>query len=139
MAELALFFSAFLAATILPFSSEAAFYLAITNEMPVLNAMLSASSGNVLAIILNYYLGYFLYEKTKFKLLKSKSGKKTYELGHKYGYLALLLSWLPLIGDPLTLVAGLVRLKFVLVCYHCRFTSGFEILSLNTCAIIYLL
>nr|WP_275714143.1 DedA family protein [Sulfurimonas sp. SAG-AH-194-L11] len=113
MAELALFLSAFLAATILPFSSEAAFYLAVTNEMPLLNAMLSASSGNILAIILNYYLGYFLYEKTKFKLFKSKTGKRTYVLGHKYGYFALLLSWLPLIGDPLTLVAGLVRLKFV--------------------------
>ncbi|MDF1876287.1 DedA family protein [Sulfurimonas sp. SAG-AH-194-L11] len=75
--------------------------------------MLSASSGNILAIILNYYLGYFLYEKTKFKLFKSKTGKRTYVLGHKYGYFALLLSWLPLIGDPLTLVAGLVRLKFV--------------------------
>ncbi|MDF1883154.1 DedA family protein [Sulfurimonas sp. SAG-AH-194-C21] len=75
--------------------------------------MLSASSGNILAIILNYYIGYFLYEKTKTKLFKSKSGKKTYGLGHKYGYFTLLLSWLPLIGDPLTLVAGLVRLKFV--------------------------
>ena len=113
MAELALFFSAFLAATILPFSSEAAFYLAITNDMPILNAMVSASSGNVLAIILNYYLGYFLYEKTKTKLFTSKLGKNSFVLGHKYGYFALLLSWLPLIGDPLTLVAGLVRLKFV--------------------------
>ena len=36
-----------------------------------------------------------------------------YSLGHTYGYMALLLSWLPLIGDPLTLVAGLVRLRFV--------------------------
>ena len=113
MAEIALFISAFLAATILPFSSEAAFYLAITNEMPILNAMLSASSGNILAIILNYYLGYFLYEKTKTKLFTSKLGKKSFLLGYKYGYWVLLLSWLPLIGDPLTLIAGLVRLKFV--------------------------
>ena len=113
MAEIALFISAFLAATILPFSSEATFYLAITNEMPILNAMLFASSGNILAILLNYYLGYFLYEKTKDKLFTSKLGKQSFLLRHKYGYLALLLSWLPLIGDPLTLVAGLVRLKFV--------------------------
>jgi len=113
MAELALFFSAFLAATILPFSSEAAFLVALKSDMPLLHAMLSASSGNVLAIIFNYYLGYFLYEKTKTKLLESTTGKRTYRLGHKYGYFALLLSWLPLIGDPLTLVAGLVRLKFV--------------------------
>ncbi|QSZ43032.1 DedA family protein [Sulfurimonas aquatica] len=81
--------------------------------MPTLNAILSASSGNILAIIFNYYLGYFLYEKTKTKLLKSKIGNRSYALGHKYGYFALLLSWLPIVGDPLTLVAGLVRLKFV--------------------------
>ena len=113
MAEVALFLSAFLAATILPFSSEAAFIVALSNDMSPLNAMLSASSGNVLAIILNYYLGYFLYTKTKTKLEASKFGKRAYKLGHKYGYYALLLSWMPLIGDPLTLVAGVVRLRFV--------------------------
>ena len=113
MAELALFLSAFLAATILPFSSEAAFIVALQNNMPIFNAMLAASSGNILAIILNYYLGYFLYEKTKSKLFLSKIGKSAFIYGHKYGYFALLLSWLPLIGDPLTLVAGLVRLKFI--------------------------
>lgn len=113
MAELALFVSAFLAATILPFSSEVAFVVALQNDMPTLNAMLSASAGNILAIILNYYLGYFVYEKTKTKLESSRLGKHLYLLGHKYGYFALVFSWLPIIGDPLTLVAGLVRLKFV--------------------------
>ena len=113
MSELALFVTAFLAATILPFSSEAAFLVALSYDMPTLNAMLSASSGNILAIIFNYYLGYFLYTKTKTKLLSSKLGCYSYEKGNKYGYLALLFSWLPLIGDPLTVVAGLVRLKFV--------------------------
>ncbi len=113
MAELALFVSAFLAATILPFSSEAAFVVALSNDMPPLTALIVASSGNILAIIVNYYLGYFLYEKTKDKLLASRVGKNSYKLGHKYGYFALLLSWLPLIGDPLTIVAGLVRLEFV--------------------------
>jgi len=113
MAEIALFFSAFLAATLLPFSSEAAFLLALSNDMPALNAMLAASSGNILAILLNYALGYFLYEKTKTKLLSSPNGKKSLAFGEKYAYLALALSWLPLVGDPLTLVAGLLRLKFV--------------------------
>ena len=113
MPELALFVSAFLAATLLPFSSEAAFVLALSKDMPITNAMLAASSGNILAIILNYFLGYFLYEKTKTKLFTSKLGNKSYSLGHRYGYIALLLSWLPLIGDPLTLVAGLLRLRFI--------------------------
>lgn len=113
MSELALFLTAFLSATILPFSSEVAFLAALSSEMPVYTALVFASSGNILAIILNYWLGYWLYEKTKFKLLSSKIGKKSYEYGHKYGYWALLLSFLPLIGDPLTIVAGLVRLNFI--------------------------
>ncbi|WP_457749662.1 YqaA family protein [Sulfurimonas sp.] len=113
MAEAALFLSAFLAATILPFSSELAFVTALHNEVSVKNALFFASSGNILAIVFNYYLGYFLYEKTKTSLFHSHFGKKAFLVGHKYGYYALLLSWLPLIGDPITLVAGLVRLKFV--------------------------
>ena len=81
--------------------------------MSLQNALIFASSGNILAIILNYFLGYLLYEKTKSKLLSSTIGRKSYEWGHNYGYLALTLSWLPIIGDPLTLVAGVLRLKFV--------------------------
>ena len=113
MTELALFFSAFLAATIFPFSSEVAFVAALANDMPVLNAMFFASSGNVLAIILNYWLGFWLYEKTKIKLTSSKIGTKSLEYGHKHGYFILFFTWLPIIGDPLTLVAGVLRLKFV--------------------------
>jgi membrane protein YqaA with SNARE-associated domain len=113
MAEFSLFISAFLAATILPFSSEVAFSFALSSGMPILNAMLSASVGNILAIVLNYMLGYYLYEKTKNKLHLSKTGKRSLDIGHKYGYFALLLSWLPIIGDPITLVAGMLRLEFV--------------------------
>ena len=81
--------------------------------MSIFNAMLFASSGNILAIIVNYWLGYWLYEKTKTKLLSSKTGTKAYNYGHNYGYFTLLLSWLPIIGDPLTLVAGVLRLNFL--------------------------
>jgi len=81
--------------------------------MPILNAMVFASSGNILAIIVNYWLGYWLYEKTKTKLELSKTGTKSLEYGHKHGYFILLFTWLPVIGDPLTLVAGVLRLKFI--------------------------
>lgn len=113
MAELALFFSAFLAATIFPFSSEVAFLAALTNDMPLINAMFFASSGNILAIVVNYWFGYWLYEKTENKLKSSKSGKWSLEYGHKYGYFILAFSWLPVIGDPLTLAAGVLRLNFI--------------------------
>lgn len=87
--------------------------MALENGVPKYNALFFASFGNILAIILNYFLGLLLYKKTKRKLQKSKVGKKSLVLGHKYGYFALLLSWLPIIGDPLTLVAGVVRLRFI--------------------------
>ena len=76
-------------------------------------ALLIASTGNILAIIVNYYLGYWLYDKTKNKLKKSKTGRKSLYFGHKYGFYALLISWLPIIGDPITLVAGLLRINFL--------------------------
>jgi len=113
MPEIALFISAFLAATLLPFSSEIAFLTALANDMPILTALIFASSGNILAIVFNYFLGFLLYEKTHIRLEKSKIGNKALKYGHKYGYGVLLLSWLPIIGDPVTLVAGLVRLKFI--------------------------
>ena len=112
MAEIALLFSAFLAATIFPFSSELAFVTAIANDMPKSSAILFASIGNVSAIVLNYWFGYWLYEKTHNKLEKSKVGKSSLKYGKKYGYSILLFSWLPVFGDPLTLVAGVLRLKF---------------------------
>jgi membrane protein YqaA with SNARE-associated domain len=113
MSEVALLFSAFLAATIFPFSSELAFVTAIANDMPKSTAIIVASIGNVLAIIVNYWFGYWLYEKTHNNLEKSKVGKSSLEYGKKYGYPILLFSWLPVIGDPLTLVAGVLRLNFV--------------------------
>lgn len=86
--------------------------------MPLWRALVFASLGNILAIILNYALGYWLYEKTKDKLTHSKTGAKALSYGGKYGYFILPFTWLPVIGDPLTLVAGLLRLNvfiFVLV------------------------
>jgi len=108
-----LFLSAFLAATLLPFSSEAALAAALAAGMDKTVALTAASAGNLLAVLLNYALGYWLYEKSHARLERSKAGRLALHYGHTYGYWALLLSWLPIIGDPLTLVAGLVRLNLV--------------------------
>ena len=97
----------------LPFSSEVAFVAALESGMDGFDALVFASFGNVLAIVVNYMLGRWLYEKTKQKLKSSKTGRLSLLYGHRYGYWALFLSWLPLIGDPITLVAGVVRLRFV--------------------------
>jgi len=105
-----LFFSAFLAATILPFSSEAALVAALSAGMEHATALFAASAGNILAVMLNYALGFWLYDRTHAKLERSGTGRRAMAFGRKYGYGALLLSWLPVIGDPLTLVAGVLRL-----------------------------
>jgi membrane protein YqaA with SNARE-associated domain len=96
----------------LPFSSEVAFLVALQSGMLQSHALFFASFGNILAIILNYFLGFWLYEKMKIKLHASKIGKKSYDIGHKYGYISVFLSWIPIVGDPLTIVAGVLRINF---------------------------
>ena len=101
--------------------------------MPLLNALFFASLGNILAIILNYFLGYLLYEKTHTKLENSKIGRSALKYGYKYGYGALFLSWLPVIGDPITLVAGMLRLNFF---WFLLISGGFRFLRYYILAII---
>jgi len=110
---LGLFFSAFLAATLLPFSSEAALVIALQAGMAKPTALLAASAGTVLAVALNFSIGFCLSRWTHRKLLHSKSGRRAFLWSKKYGYAALLLSPLPIVGDPITLAAGVVRLNFI--------------------------
>jgi membrane protein YqaA with SNARE-associated domain len=111
LGPLGLFLSAFLAATLLPFSSEAALIAALHYGMDPFVALLSASSGNLLAIMLNFALGWWLYERTHARLERSRWGQKALKWSHEKGYWALLLSPLPIIGDPITLAAGMARLN----------------------------
>jgi membrane protein YqaA with SNARE-associated domain len=98
-----LFLSAFLAATVLPFSSEAAFAAALYYGMDGTLALLAASAGNVLAIVLNFGIGLLLYGAARRRLEGSRLGRRALAWAHAKGYWALLLSPLPLIGDPITL------------------------------------
>lgn len=109
-----LFLLAFLAATILPFSSEAAFVAALYSGMNPFVALSVASAGNVLAVVVNYGLGHWLREHFDARLRKSRSGLKSLHFSEKYGSWALLLTPLPVIGDPLTIAAGVVRVNFFL-------------------------
>ena len=104
----------FLAATLLPFSSEAVFF-AFLVEFPekVWLLIAVASVGNVLGGIVNWHIGYFA-KNTKDSILHPNSTPtsklSTYlcQLGSK----SLLFSWLPIVGDPLTVFAGWSKLPF---------------------------
>ncbi|WP_299490507.1 YqaA family protein [uncultured Shewanella sp.] len=114
MAELWLMFSAaFLAATLLPGGSEI-LLIAMLNEHQVSwEALVAvATIGNTLGAITSYYLGYL----GRFAITPEEMSKGKYKYGinliQGYGYWALLLAWVPIIGDILCLFAGWMRVAF---------------------------
>ena len=109
-----LFFAAFFAATILPFSSEVALLTALQLGMHPLLAITAASLGNVLAVITNYFIGLLIRKKSYKKLRKSRVGKLTLHWFRRYGNFTLPLTVLPIIGDPLTIIAGIFKMNFAL-------------------------
>jgi len=113
---LSLFTISFLAATILPFSSELTLVgLIATSNYDNLLLVIIASFGNVLGSIVNWVLGFYSINLTAkkwfpFKGRQIESSSKWFD---KFGKWSLLFAWVPIIGDPLTLAAGLFRVKFL--------------------------
>ena len=105
----------FLAATILPFSSEILLStMYMTGSFQTLNLLVIASLGNISGSIVNWYLGkkINLYQKKKWFPVSSDRLKKSEYYFQKYGLWSLLLSWVPIIGDPITLFAGILNVRF---------------------------
>ena len=111
-----LFTSAFLAATILPFSSEVLLFLLIRQSGNWLEPLAAASAGNILGSVLNYYLGYFGEDFLFYKLfrLNRKTVEKASLRFRRYGVYSLLFAWVPVVGDPLTVVAGAFKVRLFL-------------------------
>jgi membrane protein YqaA with SNARE-associated domain len=112
---LSLFAISFLAATILPFSSELTLAgLIATSNYDNLLLLIVASFGNILGSVVNWALGFYsrnLTTKNWFPF-KDKQIENSSKWFSKFGKWSLLFAWVPVIGDPLTLVAGLLRVKF---------------------------
>ncbi len=113
MNELSLALVSFFAATLLPFSSEAALFAGIAAGVPVLNAVIACSIGNCLACLLNFKIGDWLRDKMQHKMENSRGGRLSLHWMQRYGKASLFLSWLPIIGDPLTVVAGMARVGWL--------------------------
>ena len=116
MIYLSLFIISFLAATILPFSSELTLAgLVSTSNYNNLLLLIVASLGNILGSVVNWILGFYsrnLSTKRWFPF-KDKQIEKSSKWFNKFGRWSLLFAWVPIIGDPLTLAAGLLRVKFI--------------------------
>ena len=117
MAYLSLFIISFLAATILPLSSELTLAGLLNTNIYNPYALLGiASLGNILGSVFNWLLGFYLLkhinkEWIPFKQNQIVSASKWFQ---KFGIWSLLFAWVPIIGDPLTFVAGILRVKFFL-------------------------
>ena len=113
---LSLFAISFLAATILPFSSELmlASMLSIENYNRTLLIAFS-SLGNILGSVFNWVLGFYFIklQNKKWFPFKEKQISKSSLWFEKYGKWSLLLAWVPIIGDPLTFVAGTMKTKIL--------------------------
>ena len=110
-----LFIISFLAATILPLSSELTLAgLIATYNYNNLLLLIIASLGNILGSVFNWILGFYSRNLTSKKWFPFKDGQisRSSNLFNKFGKWSLLFAWVPIIGDPLTLVAGLFRVKF---------------------------
>ena len=110
-----LFLFSFLAATILPFSSEIILSTMYLSEaFKTLNLLLIASLGNITGSIVNWYLGTKIssYQEKKWFPVSAEQLKKSEYYFQKYGLWSLLLAWVPIIGDPLTMLAGVLKVKF---------------------------
>lgn len=110
-----LFVSAFLSATLLPGSSEAVLIglLASAQGTPV--ALIAAASlGNIAGAVVNWGTGrYFLHFRDRSWFpLKEATNARAQTWFARYGSWSLLFSWVPVVGDPLTLVAGVMQVPF---------------------------
>ena len=112
---LSLFAISFLAATILPFSSELTLAgLISTSNYDNLLLLVVASFGNVLGSVFNWSLGFYSRNLStkKWFPFKETQIERSSKWFSKFGKWSLLFAWLPIVGDPLTFVAGLLRVRF---------------------------
>jgi len=111
-----LFLVSFLAATILPAQSEAGLAGLVALEAAPLIALIAAASlGNTLGAVVNWALGRGIdrFRDRRWFPVSPKQLERAASWYQRYGKWSLLASWVPIIGDPLTVAAGLLRVPFM--------------------------
>jgi len=137
IAYTSLFFSALIAATLLPMQSESVLVgLLITTDHPAFALLMVATVGNVLGAILNWYLGRYVrrFQHRRWFPASEAQIARAQNWYRRYGRWSLLGSWLPIVGDPLTVVAGIMReplLPFVLLVTIAKATRYFVLAAIT--------
>ena len=107
-----LFTAALLAASVLPLQSESALAgLLLADHQSALALITIASIGNTLGAVLNWVLGRYVerFRQRRWFPASDAALTRAQHWYHRYGRWSLLLSWAPIIGDPLTVAAGVMR------------------------------
>ena len=121
-----LFISAFLAATLLPFYSEIVLVTLLIEGKPPIALWLAATSGNTLGAAVNWAMGKYLlhFQDKNWFPFKAKHLEKSQRWFQRYGSWSLLLSWLPVGGDALTFIAGMMRVRLWVLLVLCAIGKG---------------
>jgi len=113
MTYVTLFVVAFLSATLLPLGSEGLLLYDMSQNYTFVLLWCFATVGNTLGSMVNYWLGLkgesYLERKGVISVAKMQKARVFFM---KYGGWTLLLSWAPMIGDPLTFIVGVLRYNF---------------------------
>ncbi len=110
-----LFIAAFLAATILPLSSEIVLSSLLLSGLSPTTLVGVATTGNVLGSLTNYVLGRCAGRVVIKKWLRMSEDDfvRAERRFAKYGIFSLCFAWVPAIGDPLTVMAGVLRVRLL--------------------------
>jgi len=110
-----LFGSAFLAATILPFYSEVVLFALLRQGGDPALLVAVATLGNTLGAVVNWGLGRFLlhFQDRRWFYFKREQMERWQRWFQRYGVWSLLLAWMPVGGDPLTFIAGVMKVHIV--------------------------
>ena len=109
-----LFFSAFISSTLFPGGSEAVLaYLASDSTQPLYLLVIIATLGNTLGAMTSWGVGRLISIRYSATSLSKPSQQKAVTRLQQYGSPILLLSWLPVIGDPLCVAAGWLRIHWL--------------------------
>jgi membrane protein YqaA with SNARE-associated domain len=111
---LGLFIGCFLAATVVPFSSDALFISALTISSSIPLTLLWGVSGNWLGGLVTYWMGHIGKWEwiEKYFRIKPATLEKQKKKVNKYGSWLALLTWVPIIGDVFALALGFYRINF---------------------------
>ncbi len=114
MVYASLFLTAFIAATLFPLSSEALLATLLYQGYSPFLLWLVATSGNTLGSCVNWYLGRecLRWQDKKWFPFSPAQLARAQQQFQRYGVLSLLFAWLPVVGDPLTFFAGVMRIRF---------------------------